>query len=68
MKRFRVKNKHKIKLDVQLCLVMFLVFFLMFNYNKNISPKIVDIASSKLEDITTLYIKKNISRVVIWRY
>lgn len=60
MKRFRVKNKHKVKLDVQLCLVMFLVFFLMFNYNKKISPKIVDIASSKLEEITTLYIKKNI--------
>lgn len=60
MKRFRVKNKHKVKLDVQLCLVMFLVFFLMFNYNKKISPKIVDIAFSKLEEITTLYIKKNI--------
>lgn len=60
MKRFRVKNKHKMKLDIQLCLIMFLVFFLLFNYNKNISPKIVDIASSKLEEITTLFIKKNI--------
>ena len=37
--------------------------FLLNNYNKKISPKIIDVASTKLEEITTLYIKNNIAPI-----
>lgn len=59
MKRFKSK---KIKNNNSLNIFMIIILsIIMINYyDKRISEKIVDIASSKLEEITTLYIKRDI--------
>lgn len=44
-----------------LLFIIFVVILSLNYYNKNISPKILNIALSKLEEITTLYIKKDIT-------
>lgn len=60
MKRFktyRCKKKNYTKLLVGIILT---TFFLINFYNKKIAPKVVDIAETKIEEVTNIYIKKNI--------
>lgn len=64
MKRFKTKKLNKKKVDFILLTIMLITLFILHFYNSNISPKIVDIASSKLEEISTLHVKKDIMPVV----
>lgn len=60
MRKFKYHNHRKIMLNYLLVVIILTTFFLLCGYDKKISPKIIDVASSKLDEITTLYIKKNI--------
>lgn len=60
MKRFKTRKKSHGRIDFVLLIIAFTTLFILHFYNTNISPKIVEIASSKLEEITTIYIKKDI--------
>ena len=60
MKRFKFKKKSKFFIDITIILIIIITILLLILYNKKISPKVIDIASSKLEEITTLYIKRDI--------
>ena len=63
MKKFKIKKKRKVYIELILTLIIIFCFCSLKYYDKKISPKIIDIASSKLEEITTLYIKKNIAPI-----
>ena len=63
MKKFKIKPKNKIYININLLLIITLTIFLLTNYNHKISPKIEDISSAKLEEITTLYIKNNVAPI-----
>lgn len=63
MKKFKVKKKRKVYIEFVLTLIIILCFLSLKYYNEKISTKIIDISSSKLEEITTLYIKKNIAPI-----
>lgn len=58
MKRFKSKNKSRIEYFI--ITIFIFTFFLMCYYNKKISESILDISSTKLEEITNVYIKKDI--------
>lgn len=60
MRKFKYHNHRKIMLNYLLVVIILTTFFLLCGYDKKISPKIIDVASFKLDEITTLYIKKNI--------
>lgn len=60
MKRFKTKSvKAKHNEFLILLIIIIILLFLKF-YNKNITKKILDIASTKIEEVTNLYIKNNI--------
>lgn len=60
MKRFKTKSvKAKHNEFLILLIIIIILLFLKF-YNKNITKKIIDIASTKIEEVTNLYIKNNI--------
>ena len=63
MRRFKTKKKKNIYINFILISIFLICVFLLNNYNKKISPKIIDVASTKLEEITTLYIKNNIAPI-----
>ena len=60
MKRFKCKKITKGKIDGVIVLILIITLVIMHFFNKNISPKIYNIALSKLDEINTLYIKKDI--------
>lgn len=60
MKKFKCKKLTKSKIDLLLVCVLILTLIIMHFFNQNISPKIYNIALSKLDEINTLYIKKDI--------
>lgn len=63
MRKFKTKKKKNIYINFILISIFLICAFLLNNYNKKISPKIIDVASTKLEEITTLYIKNNIAPI-----
>lgn len=63
MKKFKSKKKLNLYMNFILVSIILLCVFLLNNYNKKISPKVIDIASAKLEEITTLYIKNNVAPI-----
>lgn len=60
MKKFKCKKITKSKVDMLLICIFILTLIIMHFYNYKISPKIYNIAISKLDEINTLYIKKDI--------
>lgn len=60
MKKFKSKKITKGKIDCVIILILIFTLIMMHFYNTNISPKIFNIALSKLDEINTLYIKKDI--------
>lgn len=60
MKRFRYRKLWHVHFCYVILMVLFITLFLLCYYDRKISPKVVDIATSKLTEITTLYVKKNI--------
>lgn len=60
MKKFKCKKITKQKIDMILICIFILTLIIMHFFNQNISPKIYNIALSKLDEINTLYIKKDI--------
>ncbi len=60
MKRFKTKSIKGKHLDLIILLIIIVTLIMLHFYNKNISPKIIDIAVAKTEEINTLIIKKNI--------
>ena len=63
MKRFKTRRRRKHNMMIILLLTVLVTISLLWYYNHNISPKMLDIAKSKLEEITTLYIKKDITPI-----
>lgn len=63
MRKFKGKKKLRIYIQFVLILIIGLCVFLLSNYNNKISSKVIDVASVKLEEITTLYIKNNIAPI-----
>lgn len=61
MRRFKTKRNYKRQIGIFLIIIVMMIFFLLSYYNQKISPKVLNIATSKLEEITTLYIKKDIT-------
>lgn len=61
MKKFRTKNNKTKRVD--LIVFIILVFFLIFlhYYDIKVNDALIDYSTSKLEEITTLYIKKDIA-------
>lgn len=60
MKRFKCKKITKSKIDMVIVLILIITLVIMHFFNQNISPKIFNIALSKIDEINTLYIKKDI--------
>lgn len=60
MKKFKSKSKRKEKVDWMILIILFTTIILLHYYNKNISHKIINLAETKIEEITNLYVKKNI--------
>ncbi len=60
MKRFKSKRITRGKIDFILISILVLSLIMMHFYNRNISPKVLNIALSKLDEINTLFIKKDI--------
>ncbi len=58
MRRFKSKSKSKIEYFI--IIIVILTFLLMYYYNKKITNSILDISSTKLEEITNVYIKRDI--------
>lgn len=61
MKRFKTKKHTNQKIEIILICIIALTIFFLYYYNKNLSPKILNIAENKLEEISTLYIKRDIT-------
>lgn len=60
MKKFRtksIKNSHK---EIYIVIIILTIFFIIRYYNKNITPKLINIVNTKIEEITNIYIKNNI--------
>lgn len=60
MKRFKTKKKLK-RTDIIIFIISVLSFLMLYIYNKTISYKVVDIIEAKMDEITTLIIKKDIA-------
>lgn len=60
MKKFKTKTLKNSHNEILILLIICTVIMFFNYYNKNISPKILNIASTKIEEITNLYIKNNI--------
>lgn len=61
MKKFKTKNKNKQKMDLIIIMIIIIALIMLHYYDKNINSGVTDYAISKLEEITTLYIKKDIA-------
>lgn len=64
MKRFKTKKKNYAQINYILILIFVTTSVILHYYNSNISPKIENIAIAKLDEITTLYVKKDIMPLV----
>lgn len=60
MTRFKTKKHKKSKIELYLIIIVIITFLLIRNYNNLISTKITDIAETKIEEVTNLYVKKDI--------
>ncbi len=61
MRRFKTQRRGKKQFGyIFIIIVISTILFLLY-FNENISPKILDIAAAKLEEISTLYIKQDIA-------
>lgn len=60
MKRFKTKSVKVKHNELLILLIIIIILLLLKFYNKNITKKILDIASTKIEEVTNLYIKNNI--------
>lgn len=60
MKKFRTKIKTREKFDWMVIVILVSVIIFIHYYNKYVSYKIIDLAGTKLEEITNLYVKKDI--------
>ena len=56
MRKF--KSKAKSRIEYFIIIIFTLTFIQMYYYNKLISVSLLDISSTKLEEITNVYIKK----------
>lgn len=60
MKRFKCKKINQHHVDFILVVIIIVTLIMLHFYNRNISPKIIDIAVSKTDEINTLLIKRDI--------
>lgn len=60
MKRFKSKKITKRNVDMLIIFILIITLIIMHFFNRSISPKIYNVALSKLDEINTLYIKKDI--------
>lgn len=60
MKRFKTKSVKAKHNELLILLIIIIILLFLKFYNKNITKKILDIASTKIEEVTNLYIKNNI--------
>ena len=60
MNRFKTKKVNKHKLELYIFIIIAITFLLIKQYNQLISNKIINIAETKIEEITNLYVKKDI--------
>lgn len=58
MKRFKSKTKSRIEYFI--IIILTFTFIQLYYYNKMVSKNILDISSTKLEEITNVYIKRDI--------
>lgn len=61
MKKFKTKTRKKKKPELYIIIIVLLTIGIINYYNKNISDKIINIASVKLEQVSLYYIKKDIA-------
>lgn len=60
MKKFKTKSIKSSHKEILLIIITITTFFIINYYNKKISPKLINVATTKIEEITNLYIKNNI--------
>lgn len=61
MRMFKTKRKRIKVIEIYLTIIVVIVTLMLQSYNSKVSDKIIGISKDKLEEITTLYIKKNIT-------
>lgn len=61
MKKFKTKKRLKKRIEIYIVLIIIIVLSLLHYYDNKISDKILDLTLAKLEQITTIYIKKDIA-------
>lgn len=60
MTRFKTRKHKKSKIEIYLIIIVLITFILIRKYNNLLSDKITDIAENKIEEVTNLYVKKDI--------
>ena len=62
MKRLKIRKKYKISkiLLLTLTLIFFLTFFLIKIYSKKVTPKIIEVAETKITKFTESFLSNNI--------
>lgn len=60
MTRFKTKKHTKGKIEIYLLIIAIIAFILIRQYNSLLSNKISNIAKNKIEEVTNLYVKKDI--------
>lgn len=60
MKMFITRKRKKRRFELVLISIIFFTCLFINFYNKKISPKIINISETKLEEITNMYVKNNI--------
>lgn len=60
MRRFKCKKINTGHIDFIIIIIILVTLIMLHFYNKNISPKIIDIALSKTNEINTLLVKRDI--------
>lgn len=60
MKKFKTKIKNNNKIDLVLISIFIITLILLHFYDRNLKVKMLDITESKMEELTNMYIKKNI--------
>lgn len=60
MKKFKTKSIKSSHKEILVIIISLTTILIINYYNKKISPKLIDIATTKIEEITNIYIKNNI--------
>lgn len=60
MTRFKTKKHTRSKIEIYMVIIVIITFLLIRQYNNLLSNKIIDIAKNKIEEVTNLYVKKDI--------